>query len=119
MGSEYPSGFCLIFTEMVSRKMHLLLDRRHHVIGALIGQPQGAHDWKAVHDGALGTLQAAAADMGFTEREVMGGRHGFFPTVAHGLSYGGGQKVSMPELLFPLLTKEYWLPRNQAFSATA
>jgi len=70
IGGKYPLGFsCSIFTEMVSRNAHLLLDKRHCVIIVLTGQLRGALDLKAVHNKALGVLQAAAADIRFTERE--------------------------------------------------
>lgn len=103
-GSEYLGFSHSIFADTVSRNTHLLLDRGHRVIGVLVGQPQGAHDWKAVHDDSLDALQSAAADMRFTEKEGRGGRRGSFPTVAHGLSYGGGQRVSACPLPHCLLT---------------
>ncbi|KAN0111296.1 hypothetical protein V8E52_008671, partial [Russula decolorans] len=70
-----------------------LLDREHRVIGVLVGRPRESDKWGAVCDDAVATLQTAADDLGFTAKEKGGGRCGHFPTIAHGLSFGGGQQV--------------------------
>jgi hypothetical protein len=76
-----------------SRKTHLLLDRGHRVIGALVGRPRDPGGWSTVHSDALAALKAASDDLKFSDREASGGRRGPFPTIAHGLSFGGGQEV--------------------------
>jgi hypothetical protein len=115
-----PAPPTLTLAEKMNSTTHLLLDRGHRVIGALVGQPRDAHGWRAVHDDALGALRSAARRLGFTEKEEMGGRRGPFPTIAHGLSYGGGQKVREHQCPPPLCT-DGWLPpsRSLAFSGIA
>jgi hypothetical protein len=86
----------LIFTKTMGRKTHLLLDSEQRIIGALVGQPRDTHGWRAVHDDALAALGSAAIDddLGFTPSKYeRKGRHETFPTIAHGLSFGGGQEV--------------------------
>jgi len=83
----------LIFAEKLGRTTHLLLDKRHCVISALVSWPHGAHDWGEVHDDTWGKLQSAAESLRFTANEEAGGRCGSFPTIAHGVSFGGGQEV--------------------------
>jgi hypothetical protein len=90
---------CLIFTEGASRTTHLLLDHEHRVIGALVGRPREPDKWNAVHSNALAALRAASDSLSFSEREEGGGRRGPFPTIAHGLSLGGGQEVRVHRCL--------------------
>lgn len=80
--------------DVLCRTTHLLLDNEQHVIGALVGQPKDAEGWQKVHDEAYKSLQAAASSMGFSHKETSH-RRGAFPAVAHGISFGGGQAVSL------------------------
>ena len=87
----------MVFTEWVTRSTYLLLDGENRIIGVLVGQPrnlEGPQGWKAVQEDALAGLKEAAPRLKFTDKEKRDGRRGPFPTIAHGLSFGGGQMVS-------------------------
>ena len=92
-GSYAPglSSF-LIFTQRTPRKTHLLLDREHRVVGALVGRPRNAEDWEAVHDQALKALESATLKMNLAKKATKN-RRGQYHSIAHGISFGGGQKV--------------------------
>ena len=76
------------------RTTHLLLDRENRVIGALAGRPQDA-GWGAVHDGALAALESAAPEMRLRPKDTAH-RRGSYPSISHGISFGGGQEVRVP-----------------------
>ena len=79
------------------RKTILILDRNKRVIAVLLGKPRDTSDpgqvsWHQVHDEGVRCLKEAAVDMsltGTTDPHRRGTHH----TVAHGISYGGGQDV--------------------------
>jgi hypothetical protein len=81
----------------ITRKPHLFLDREGIVIGALARQPK-EESWGAVHDAAFKVLQSTGKKMKYNKKETSN-RRGPFPTVAHGISFGGGQQVSSPQNL--------------------
>jgi hypothetical protein len=92
------------------RTPHLLLDRENRVIGVLAGRPQGAMDWGAVHDSALGSLESVSEKLKVGRKESKkksdtshrdttptppSHRRGSYVSISHGLSFGGGQEVSV------------------------
>jgi hypothetical protein len=81
------------------RTPHLLLDREGVVVGALAGRPRD-ETWETVHDTAFKALRSAGKSMGYNPKETSN-RRGSFPTVAHGISFGGGQQVSRFSLRTP------------------
>ncbi|KIL53869.1 hypothetical protein M378DRAFT_19460 [Amanita muscaria Koide BX008] len=72
------------------RTVHLLLDRERYIVGVLAGHPNDKR-WGQVHEDAFTKLQQAASTMSYSDKE-RSNRQGLFPTVAHGISFGGGQK---------------------------
>ncbi|KAG6826286.1 hypothetical protein H0H92_000435 [Tricholoma furcatifolium] len=74
------------------RTTHLLVDREHRIIGVLLGRPRASQDWDRVCEDARSALEAASRRMSFTPKEKTH-RRGSFPAVAHGISYGGGQRA--------------------------
>ncbi|KAM6494940.1 hypothetical protein JOM56_009563, partial [Amanita muscaria] len=71
------------------RRPHLILDREGLVVGALAGRPWDM-DWDGVHDAAYEALHSAASRLSYRRKEVTN-RRGPFPTLAYGISFGGGQ----------------------------
>ncbi|KAM6493338.1 hypothetical protein JOM56_011472 [Amanita muscaria] len=71
------------------RRPHLILDREGLVVGALAGRPWDM-DWDGVHDAAYEALHSAASRLSYRQKEVTN-RRGSFPTLAYGISFGGGQ----------------------------
>ena len=71
---------------------HLLIDEIDRVIGVLYGQPRDLAGWQKANRRALKLLRKASTY--FTARTVKPHRRGTFPSVAHGISFGGGQQVS-------------------------
>ncbi|KAM6499217.1 hypothetical protein JOM56_004725, partial [Amanita muscaria] len=67
-----------------------LLDREGVVVGALAGRPRD-ETWETVHNTAFKALRTAGKSMGYNPKETSN-RRGSFPTVAHGISFGGGQQ---------------------------
>ncbi|KAM6489407.1 hypothetical protein JOM56_015124, partial [Amanita muscaria] len=67
-----------------------LLDREGYIVGVLAGHPKDK-GWGQVHEDAFKTLQEAVSNMRYSDKERCN-RKGLFPTVAHGISFGGGQK---------------------------
>ncbi|KAM6491463.1 hypothetical protein JOM56_013032 [Amanita muscaria] len=59
------------------------------VVGALAGRPWDM-DWDGVHDAAYEALHSAASRLSYRQKEVTN-RRGSFPTLAYGISFGGGQ----------------------------
>lgn len=68
-----------------------LVDDSNRVIGIFVGPPEGDVTWSSVHEGVRVALADAKRRMLFTQRRD---RRGTFKTIAAGLSYGGGQRVS-------------------------
>ncbi|KAM6497899.1 hypothetical protein JOM56_005847, partial [Amanita muscaria] len=66
-----------------------ILDREGLVVGALAGRPWDM-DWDGVHDAAYEALHSAASRLSYRQKEVTN-RRGSFPTLAYGISFGGGQ----------------------------
>lgn len=58
----------------------------------LVGQPKDVVSWSCVHDDAFGILEDVASKLYFSDEE-RSHRRGFFPSIAHGISFGGGQCV--------------------------
>ena len=99
------------FAHWVFRTPHLLLDRENRVVGVLAGRPQGAMDWGAVHDSALSSLESVSKKLKVgpkvpkkksdnsrrdTAHATPSHRRGSYVSISHGLSFGGGQEVSVP-----------------------
>ncbi|KAF8328771.1 hypothetical protein F5887DRAFT_1082914 [Amanita rubescens] len=76
------------------RVTHLILDRNKTVIAVLLGQPRETPGWDKVHDEAVDCIKKTAVRMGLDEKTPHG-RRGPYPSVAHGISYGGGQPASV------------------------
>ncbi|KIL54700.1 hypothetical protein M378DRAFT_18641, partial [Amanita muscaria Koide BX008] len=71
------------------QRPHVILDKEGLVVGALAGQPRDP-DWHQVHNAAFEALGSAASRIRYHAKEVTN-RRGSFPTVAYGISFGGGQ----------------------------
>ncbi|KAF8328034.1 hypothetical protein F5887DRAFT_898068 [Amanita rubescens] len=82
-----PSGRCELTPQC--SQTHLLVDKDRYVIGVLYGWPKKHRGWKKVQKHALKALNKASAY--FTRRPTAPHRRGTFPSIAHGISYGGGQ----------------------------
>ena len=81
---------CSKLIPLATRTVHLLLDRERHVVGVLAGHPNDKR-WGQVHEDAFTKLQQAASTMSYSDKE-RNNRRGLFPTVAHGISFGGGRR---------------------------
>ena len=84
-----------------TRATHLLLDNEKRIIAVLLGIPRDHVEWKKNHDEVLSLLQNAASA---SFSASMTHRRGNFPSVAHGLSFGGGQKAGYILKFIPLTT---------------
>ena len=60
----------------------------------LVGQPKGQNSWEVTQKNAFAALKAAAGQLILTPKESVN-RRGQFPSIAHGISFGGGQEVSL------------------------
>ena len=60
-------------------------------MGVLLGQPRDGQGWEEVHAEALKVLKEAS--IYYNNRVNPEHRRGIFPSVAHGVSFGGGQEV--------------------------
>jgi len=86
---------------MIPRSTHLLLDRDGLIVGVLLGMPKDVEGWKRALDEAIVALQKAA-DKISTRTKSTTHRRGTFPSLAHGVSFGGGQKVFLMTMpIFP------------------
>ena len=74
--------------------MHLLLDRDGIVIGVLLGMPKDLEGWKEVLGRAHASLRNGADKISACAKSTTH-RRGTFPSLAHGISFGGGQKASL------------------------
>jgi hypothetical protein len=84
------------------RRTHLLLDKEHHIIGVLLGQPRDA-GLQGVHDGALSALKHVekAIKLYSPSSNKQGPKlkscqkcHEPHYSLHHGISFRGGQPVS-------------------------
>lgn len=60
-------------------------------MAVLQGQPREGTPWEEVQADAFVGLDAEAPY--FNAKQMSAHRRGTFPSIAHGISYGGGQKV--------------------------
>ncbi|KAF8327067.1 hypothetical protein F5887DRAFT_899142 [Amanita rubescens] len=77
---------------MELRTTHLLLDKDGVVIGVLLGMPKDQEGWKEAQDEAHRILRDGADKISARAKNTTH-RRGTFPSLAHGISFGGGQKV--------------------------
>ena len=70
---------------------HLLLDAEHSIVGAFVGWPLD-DGWGAICDDTIATLKSAVSKMKFKPKEIKH-RCRHYPSVAHSLSFRGGQEV--------------------------
>ncbi|KAF8321912.1 hypothetical protein F5887DRAFT_904460, partial [Amanita rubescens] len=68
-----------------------LQERDGYIMGVLLGQPYDTRQWKEVHDDAFKTLHTAVSELPDKDKESVN-RRGPFPSIPHGISFGGGQK---------------------------
>ena len=68
----------------------LLLDAERRIVAVLAGHPYDP-GWPKVQEDVFHVLQGAAMELGVNK--VKEHRRGTFVTLAHGLSFGGGQEV--------------------------
>ncbi|KAF8324494.1 hypothetical protein F5887DRAFT_902786 [Amanita rubescens] len=83
----FPISHC---PQSYDRGSHLLLDRNRNIVGVLVGQPKDVVSWSCVHNDAFGILGDVASKLYFSDEERLH-RRGFYPSIAHGISFGGGQ----------------------------
>ena len=74
-----------------------LTDEDDRVIAVFVGPPSGDDTWPNVVEGARAAMADAKRNIRFSGKQD---RRGEFKTVATGLSYGGGQMVSISFFLF-------------------
>jgi hypothetical protein len=94
MAGRIIYAFPLRYYSWRYRGTHLLLDRDGHIVGVLLGQPKDTESWCWVHNNAFDLLQNAASRLSFSDQESSH-RRGSFPSIAHGISFGGGQRVGI------------------------
>ncbi|KAG6819649.1 hypothetical protein H0H93_009906 [Arthromyces matolae] len=91
---EVQRDYGLVHFPWDGRRSHLLLDKGLNIIGILLGKPrhkaEQPGEWDAVCQDAFEALKLAASSMAFSEKES-NHRRGPFPSVPHGISFGGGQ----------------------------
>ena len=92
----------------IHSRTYLLLDRARRVVGVLCAQPK--QDWQKVHKKAYKAIQRVASY--FNSRAAKPHRRGTFHSIAHGLSFGGGQEVSEPFFwpIYPTDITGAWAP---------
>lgn len=78
---------------MQSRTTHALADKHDKCFGLLAGQPDDP-TWQDTVRGAAEALREAKEKVNLGRRVD---RRGNFGTIAYGVSYGGGQRVSVQE----------------------
>jgi hypothetical protein len=81
---------CLTHANYALRTSYPLLDRQHRIVGVLAGAPR--ENWQAVQIEALDALRLVQSRLELSSQGKKGKR-GTFPSLAHGLSFGGGQLV--------------------------
>ncbi|KAF8332226.1 hypothetical protein F5887DRAFT_894582 [Amanita rubescens] len=80
-------GRCL----WLCRQTYPLLDTEGHILGLLLGQPRDGKSWEEVQADAFVGLEEEAEY--FNAKYTRIHKRGNFPSIAHGISYGGGQQV--------------------------
>ena len=108
-GGRPVSALCHTCLPCISQT-YLLIDRQRQVIGVLLGQPRDLAGWQKAHRRALQLFRRAAQY--FASRRVAPHRRGVFPTLAHGISFGGGQQVRARVSLSDHLTRCVQRPRH-------
>ncbi|KAF8341107.1 hypothetical protein F5887DRAFT_919101 [Amanita rubescens] len=83
---------------------HLLLDGQGRIVGVLLGWPRDTEGWTQVHDEVLKLLDKAADAHPDCLKKTH--KRGDFPSLAHGLSFGGGQRSGPSRALN---TSQFWL----------
>lgn len=91
VGASGP--FSLPCLSSYPRSTHLLLDRDGIIVGVLLGMPKDVEGWRKALNKATVALQKAADKISARAKRTTH-RRGTFPSLAHGISFGGGQKVS-------------------------
>lgn len=84
----------------VFRDARPLLDNASRVFAVLVGSPRDAEGWAQVNADAQQAFDAARCTYKLDPKQ-MSHRRGVYPAITAGISYGGGQKVS---LLIPVLS---------------
>ena len=69
----------------------VLTSKDNEIFAALPGRPVDDPTWEATTQGVIAALQRAERKLRFSSKRD---RRGRFKTIASGVSYGGGQKVS-------------------------
>ncbi|KAF8342358.1 hypothetical protein F5887DRAFT_1215900 [Amanita rubescens] len=69
---------------------HLLLDKNGYIVGVLLGMPRDVKGWKEAQGMAFVALDKAA-DVICPRAKEASHRRGEFPSLPHGISFGGGQ----------------------------
>ncbi|KAG6847607.1 hypothetical protein H0H93_007078 [Arthromyces matolae] len=92
---EAQKEYGLVHFPWDGRSSHLLLDQSLTIVGILLGRPRDKAEqpgeWNATCQDAFEALKIAASSMAFSEKET-NHRRGPFPSVPHGISFGGGQE---------------------------
>ena len=88
---------------VIYSQTYLLLDQAHRIVEVLYTQPRTS--WRKVHNKAFRALKRAAYY--FNSRAAKPHRRGAFHSIAHGVSFGGGQEVSELELFMKLSNRQH------------
>jgi hypothetical protein len=88
---------------VIYSQTYLLLDQARRIVGVLYAQPRKG--WQKVHNKAFDALKRAAYY--FNSRAAKPHRHSAFHSIAHGVSFGGGQEVSELELFTKLSNRQH------------
>ena len=83
---------CFFLTFLEYRQRFVVVDSCERVVAAFIGRPEDPA-WETVMTDASRAMEDAAVRCSFTPSQ-QSHRRGGYPTLAVGVSYGGGQKVS-------------------------
>jgi hypothetical protein len=94
MVSCLPVSFSWQQAHPIYRKTYLLLDQLRRVVGILYAQPRKG--WQKVHNKAFHALKRVASY--FNSRAAKPHRRGAFHSIPHGVSFGGGQEVSVTDI---------------------
>lgn len=93
----FPCSMEHCLTTYYARSTHLLLDKDGYIIGVLLGAPRDP-GWPLVNGEAFDALDKAATLLSYKDK-TKAHRRGEFPSLAHGISFGGGQQVCIFLLL--------------------
>ncbi len=94
VSSDEFQACCSCSYVSVSREARPLLDKASRVFAVLVGSPRDAEGWAQVNADAQQALDAARSAYKLDPKQVSH-RRGSFPAIAAGISYGGGQKVTL------------------------